>query len=67
MNVDLTITGRVESLHLEPGDTIVATTDERLTSAQGERLRKVLAARFPDHDVLVAAGGVRISKVEAGS
>jgi uncharacterized Zn finger protein len=27
MNVDLKITGRIESLHLEPGDTVVATVE----------------------------------------
>ena len=67
MNVDLTITGSIESLSLKPGDTVVASTDEVLTPEQGKAMRDALVAKFPDHDVLVVAGGVRISKVEAAS
>jgi len=63
MNVDLKITGRVESLHLEPGDTVVAMIDQKLTPDEGVSLREALRKKFPDHDVLVAADGLRISKV----
>jgi hypothetical protein len=63
MNVDLKITGRIESLHLEPGDTVVATVEGRLTSAQGKAMRDALLEKFPGHDAIVVSDGTTISKV----
>jgi hypothetical protein len=64
VTVDLKITGRVESLHLEPGDRIVVSIEEpaRFTPELVDRLMTELKSEFPEHNVLILSPGLRITK-----
>ena len=59
--VELTIRGDIDVLRLQPGDALVVTVDRRITQAQASELRAALLERFPDHEVFVCAGDVRLT------
>jgi hypothetical protein len=63
VTVDLRITGRVESLHLEPGDRVLVTLDpqQNLVVDQYKTLIDQLTKRFAPHEV-VLLNGLRVSK-----
>lgn len=62
-DVNLTITGRVESLRLEPGDKLLVTMDQPLNDEQVGRIREQFRERFPDIEVIFALG-MTVQKVE---
>ena len=51
----------VEVMRLEPGDVIVASVDGRVDQQTAGWIKERLQERFPEHDVLIFAGGVKIS------
>lgn len=66
MRVRVEVKGRVESLHLEPGDTVVATLDDgaQLSPADIDEIQSALADEFPANKVLVLRG-IALSKAVA--
>ena len=58
MNAELTIKGRVESLHLEEGDKIIVTIDEprNMTWEMVNDIKSSLSERFPGHEIVVLHG-----------
>ena len=58
MNAELTIKGRVESLHLEEGDKIIVTIDEPRNFGPEivEEIKDRLSERFPGHEIVVLHG-----------
>ena len=58
MNAELTIKGRVESLHLEEGDKIIVTIEEprNFRPEMIEEIKDRLSERFPGHEIVVLYG-----------
>lgn len=68
-DVNLTINGSVESLHLEPGDRIIVTLDDTYSVSASvlARITDRLEAAFPSHQVIILSNGLRLTKqTEAG-
>lgn len=62
MKADLTIRGRIDALHLEPGDRIIVTLDDHsLRASQTKELREQVKAAFPGHEVVIVAAGLRLA------
>lgn len=64
--LELTIRGSVESLHLEPGDRIIITLDDKITQRHFneavEQIREQFRKEFPDHEVIIMSAGLRITR-----
>lgn len=66
MSDELPAIQKIELLRLEPGDVVVATAEASCTNEQAARIREVLEAKFPNHDVLVVAGlALAVARVDS--
>jgi hypothetical protein len=61
---ELTIHGRIETLHLELGNRIIVTLEEdRFTRADVmDEISKLIQAEFPGHKVIMLANGLKITR-----
>lgn len=57
----------VERMQLDPSDTVVLSTDERLDDESAARLRLHLEGLLPGHSVIVLDSGMRISAIGHGA
>lgn len=63
MTDELKFTGNIRRLRLKPGDTIVVELPAGSTQEQAAHLLGGLRHKFPDNEIVLLAGGVRISAV----
>ncbi len=66
MNIELTIKGDIEVLHLEPGDKLVVTLTEHTAEHFAEAVAQIkehLEQKFPDNEVLIVGGDIRLSRL----
>lgn len=57
---------RIEVLLVEPGDTLVLSTDETFSRDTIGRLREMVRELFPDNRVMVLERGMSLSAVRRG-
>lgn len=62
MNIELTIRGSVESLHLEPGDRVIVSLEDHVRVPDFGELSKKFRDAFPDNEVILLAPGIRITR-----
>lgn len=55
--------GDVQRLELQPGDVIVLSCAVHLSAAENDRIREVMKRFFPNHQVLILEGDVRIGVI----
>lgn len=53
-------------VELQPGDKIVAHCEQRLSNADVVQLKTQIGARFPDREIIIVDGGLRLSVVRDG-
>jgi hypothetical protein len=63
VNVELSVHGQIEALHLEPGDVVVVTVENRISANEAVHLRDLLNGLFPDHRVVLFASGITLQAV----
>ena len=51
----------VEVMRLEPGDIVVATFEKAISPDHCRAALELLRDRFPDHQVIACAGGMKLS------
>lgn len=64
--VELLVRGDIRRLHLEPGDKIVVTVSDYLTSDTIKNMRRQLELMFPKNRVIFMVGGARLNVVREG-
>lgn len=62
--VELTVRGDIRRLHLDPGDKVIVTVKDYLTSDTIKNMRKQLELMFPKNPVVFMVGGARINVVD---
>lgn len=55
----------VEVLRLQPSDKLVVTVDKPLTNAQIQSIQSALKPQFPNHQVLIFSGGMKLTVIRA--
>jgi hypothetical protein len=63
--LDLRITGEIQTLRLQEGDIVVVKVPEQVTQDQAERIRAFMKQKVPQHDVVVLGGGMDIVRLIA--
>lgn len=61
--VELLVRGDIRKLHLDPGDKVIVTVKDYLTSDTMKQMRKQLELMFPNNQVVFMVGGARINVV----
>lgn len=64
--VELLVRGDIRKLHLEPGDRVVITVNDYLTSDTVKNMRQQLELMFPKNRVIFMVGGARLNVVKEG-
>ena len=62
--VELTVRGDIRRLNLDPGDKVIVTVKDYLTSDTIKNMRKQLELMFPKNPVVFMVGGARINVVD---
>jgi hypothetical protein len=59
--IELLVRGEIRKLHLEPGDRVIVTVNDYLTSDTVKEMRKQLELMFPKNPVIFMVGGARLN------
>lgn len=62
--IELIVRGDIRKMHLEPGDKVIVTVKDYLTSDTIKNMRKQLELMFPQNPVIFMVGGARINVVK---
>lgn len=65
-NIELTVRGEIRKLHLEPGDKVIVTVKDYLTSDTIKNMRRQLELMFPQNRIVFMVGGARLDIVKKG-
>jgi hypothetical protein len=58
---------RLEVAEVRPGDTVIISTDDRLTLAERDELKERAQALFPDNRIVVLTAGITFQVIRAVS
>jgi hypothetical protein len=59
--IELLVRGEIRKLHLEPGDRVIVTVNDYLTTDTVKQMRKQLELMFPKNQVIFMVGGARLN------